>query len=397
MPKRKDRTKRDEFLTEEEARGVYDYSAYVGLDVHKESIVVSVACKGRREPESWGEIPNRPESVRKLVERIEKKFHGELPLLCYEAGPCGYVLYRQLTDMGFHCQVVAPSRIPKIPGDRVKTDKRDAKKLAVMLRGGHLTPVWVPDERQEAMRDLVRARADMKELERRARQRVNAYVLRNGYNWPANKSRWTKTHYDWLESLKLPCHAQHVALQEYINAVRNAGRQVDCLASQVELHMKGWSLAPVVEQIVALRGVDRLSAAILMAELGDISRFASPRQLAAYIGLVPAEHSSGGRRRQGGITRTGNSHARKILVECAWSYRFPARQTLHMKRKTKNCSEQSRAIGWKAQKRLCGRYRKLMETGKNTKQITVAIARELVGFIWDITCKEMDKSMPGAA
>ena len=397
MPKRNNQLKGVAPFTEKEERGIHDYPVYIGLDVHKESIAVAAASRGRREPESWGEIPNRPESVRKLVDRVNKKFDGELALFCYEAGPCGYALYRQLTNMGQHCQVVAPSRIPKMPGERIKTDKRDARKLAVMLRGGHLTPVWVPDERQEAMRDLIRVRADMKEMERKARQRVNAYVLRNGCGWPANKARWTKTHYDWLESLKLPCHAQHVALQEYVNAVRNAEEQVESLTSQIELHMEGWSLAPVVKQLVALRGVDRLSATILMAELGDISRFDSPRQLAAYLGLVPSEHSSGQKRRQGGITRAGNSYARSILVECAWSYRFPARRTMHMKRKAKNCSDRSRSIAWKAQKRLCGRYIKLVEAGKNPKQITVAIARELVGFMWDIACAEMNESMPRAA
>ena len=189
--------KKDRVVHREGCPGFYDYPAYIGLDVHKESIAVAAARRGRKESESWGEIPNRPESVRKLADRVNKKFKGELALFRYEAGPCGYVLYRQLTDMGHHCQVAAPSRIPKIPGERIKTDKRDAKKLTVMLRDGHLTPVWVPDERQEAMLDIVRVRADMadmKDAERRARQRVNAFVLRNGYSWPSNKASWTKTY-----------------------------------------------------------------------------------------------------------------------------------------------------------------------------------------------------------
>jgi transposase len=373
------------------AQAFVRYPAYIGLDVHKETIVVAVARVGRDAPESREEIANRPKAVAKLVERLNQEFGGEVLLFCYEAGPCGYVLYRQLLELGHDCQVVAPSLIPRKPGERIKTDRRDARKLSRFLRSGDLTAVWVPDEEQEAMRDLTRARDDMKGQERKARQQLNAYVLRHGHAWPSNKTRWTQTHYNWLESLKFPHDWQQVVLQEYIDAVKAASTRVADITAQMERVLPQWSLAPVVDSLVALRGIDKLAAMILLAELGDISRFDSPKQLMAFLGLVPSEHTSGGRRRQGAITKTGNSHARRMLVESAWSYRFPARQTAHLKRKAASASEEAKVIAWRAQKRLCGRYQTLLQAGKNTKQTTVAIARELAGFIWDIACHEMPK------
>jgi transposase len=372
------------------------YPVYIGLDVHKQTIVVSVARAGRDAPECWGEIANKPKTVARLVERLSQEFNGEVLLFCYEAGPCGYVLYRQLLGLGHECQVVAPSLIPRKPGERIKTDRRDARKLAQFLRNGDLTAVWVPDEEQEAMRDLTRARGDFKAQECKARQQLNAYVLRHGHAWPSNKTRWTKTHYNWLESLKFAHDWQQVVLQEYIDAVKLTSQRVADITAQMMRVLPQWSLAPVVASLVALRGIDKLAAMVLLAELGDISRFDSPRQLMAFLGLVPSEHSSGGRRRQGAITKTGNSHARRMLVESAWSYRFPARQTPHLKRKAKDASDEARAIAWRAQKRLCGRYQHLLHAGKNTKQTTVAVARELAGFIWDIACHEMPKVQPAA-
>ena len=374
-----------------QAQASHKYPAYIGLDVHKEVIAVAIARAGRDAPESRGEIANKPKTVARLVERLNREFDGEVLLFCYEAGPCGYGLYRQLLELGHDCQVVAPSLIPRKPGDRIKTDRRDACKLARTLRSGDLTAVWVPDEEQEAMRDLTRARDDLKAQERKARQQLNAYVLRHGHAWPSNKTRWTQTHYNWLESLKFPHDWQQVVLQEYIDAVKAASQRVADITAQMERVLPQWSLAPVVDSLVALRGIDKLAAMVLLAELGDISRFDSPIQLMAFLGLVPSEHTSGGRRRQGAITKTGNSHARRMLVESAWSYRFPARQTMHLKRKAKNASEEAKVIAWQAQKRLCGRYRTLLQAGKNTQQTTVAIARELVGFIWDIACHEMPK------
>lgn len=367
------------------------YTAYIGLDVHKESIVYAVAHAGREAAESRGEIANKPNKMAKLVDRLNKEFEGEVLLFCYEAGPCGYGLYRQLLALGHDCLVVAPSLIPKKPGDRIKTDRRDARKLAQSLRSGDLTEVWVPDEEQEAMRDLTRARDDMKSQERKARQQLNAFVLRHGHAWPSNRTRWTKTHYNWLESHKLAHDWQQVVLQEYIDAVKAATQRVVDITAQMERVLPHWSMAPVVDSLVALRGIDKLAAMVLLAELGDISRFESPKQLMAFLGLVPSEHTSSHRRRQGAITKTGNAHARRMLVESAWSYRFPARQTAHLKRKAINASDEAKAIAWKAQKRLCGRYKTLTQAGKNTKLACVAIARELAGFVWDIACQEMPK------
>jgi transposase len=367
------------------------HAAYVGLDVHKETIAVAVAEPGRGEPIYRGEIANTPTKVAKLIAKLSEVYEGGLLLFCYEAGPCGYGLYRQLIASGHDCEVVAPSQIPKKAGERIKTDRRDALKLARLLRSGDLTAVWVPDQEQERMRDLSRARDDLKAQERKARQQLNAFLLRHGYHWPKGKSRWTPAHEHWLAGLKLDDPWQQVVLQTYIDAERAAGERVAQLSDQLMRALPAWSLAPVVDSLVALRGIDKLAAIVLLAELGDISRFDSPRQLMAFLGLVPSEHSSGGRRRQGAITLTGNRHARRMLVESAWSYRFPARQTRHLKAKASNASAQAKQIAWKAQVRLCGRYRTLTRAGKNTKLVCVAIARELAGFLWDIVRQEMPR------
>jgi len=368
-----------------------DYAGYVGLDVHKDTIAVAVALPGREAAYDHGEIANKPKAVRKLVERLSKQFDGQLLLFAYEAGPCGYDLYWQLTALGHDCQVVAPGLIPKKPGERIKTDRRDARKLATHARSGELTPVWVPDEEQEAMRDLTRARDDFKGQQRKARQQLNAFLLRHGKVWPTGKSRWTQTHWRWLEGLRFEHDWQQIVLQSYIDAVREATARVADISAQMERALPQWSLAPVVHSLVALRGVDKLTAMVLMAELGDISRFDSPRQLMGFLGLVPSEHSSGPRQRRGAITKTGNRHARRVLVESAWCYRFPPRQTAHLRRKAANASDEAQSIAWKAQKRLCCRYHDLSQAGKNTKVVTVAVARELVGFVWDIARLEMPK------
>ena len=371
--------------------------AYIGLDVHKETIAVSVVRDGHEDPEPLGEVANRPQSVKKPIARLNKQFYGEALLFCYEAGPCGYVLYRQLMELGHHCCVVAPSRVPKMPEERIKTDRRDAFKLARMLHSGNLTAVWVPDEQQEAMRDFVHARDDLKDQERKARQQLNNYLQRHGHNWSSNRVRWTKTHYNWLEELRFPHPTQQIVLQEYMNAVKEASLRVSDITAEAEKARERWSLSPAVEAFVALRGIDRLAATILLVELGDISRFDSPRQLASFVGLIQSGYSSRARGFRGAITRTGNAHVRRMLVECAWSYRFPARQTMHLKRKAKDAPEEAKKIAWRAQKRLCGRYRKLTLAGKNTRQTTVAVARELMGFIWDIVCSDMEKLTPRAA
>ena len=370
------------------------YACHVGLDVHKESIAVAVAEAGRAPAAYCGEIANRPAAVGELAARLARAHGGELIQFCYEAGPCGYEVHRRLTGMGFDCEVVAPSRIPKAPGERIKTDRRDAVKLARLSRGGELTPVWVPDEDQEAMRDLVRARSDFKRAELRARQQLGAFLLRHGRRW--SRGRWTRAHYAWLDGQRFERAWQEWAFREYLDAARAASDRVAALTKRLHDALPGWSLAPVARSLAALRGVDTLTATTLLAELGDISRFDSPRQLMGYLGLVPSEHSSGGRRRQGGITRTGNGHARRALVESAWSYRFPARRTAHLERKAAAASGEAKAIAWKAQRRLCGRYRRLIESGKNSKQANVAVARELSGFVWDIVRREMARVPPAS-
>ena len=378
-------------------KGWSRYGAFVGLDVDKETIAIAVALPGRDAPAYRGEMAPTPKAIGKWLEGLNSEFGGALLLFCYEAGPCGYGLHRQILGAGHDCEVVAPSLIPKKAGERIKTDRRDALKLARLLRAGELTGIWVPDEEQEAMRDLCRARDDMKSQERKACQQLNAFVLRHGHHWPSGKNRWTAAHYNWLESIQFDQPYLQIVLQEYIDAVKAATQRVADLTDQLMRALPGWSLAPVVDSLVALRGIDKLAATVLLAELGDISRFESPKQLMAYLGLVPSEHSTGSRRRQGAITLTGNGHARRMLVECAWSYRFPARQTAHLKRKAAAASDEAKTIGWRAQKRLCGRYRTLTQAGKNTKLVCVAIARELAGFIWDIVCREMPRLRGAAA
>jgi transposase len=245
------------------------YAVYVGLDVHKETLVVALARRGRGSSELWGEVANTPKALVKLVARLSQEFGGEVLSFCYEAGPCGYGLYRQLLGLGHDCQVVAPSLIPRKPGEPIKTDRRDALKLARGLRNGDLTAVWVSDEEQEAMRGLTRARDDMKCQERKARQQLNAFVLRHSHHWPSTKTRWTQTHYHWLESLRFAHDGQQVVLQEYIDAVRAASRRVADITAQLERALPHWSLAPVVDSLVALRGIDKLAETFFRFRRGD--------------------------------------------------------------------------------------------------------------------------------
>lgn len=371
-----------------------EYVIYVGLDVHKKMISVAIAYAGREKPQYWGEIPNRPEAVEKLLRRLSKD--GEVISFCYEAGPCGYGLYRQIVARGHDCQVVAPSLIPVKVGDRVKTDRRDAQKLASLHRAGELTAVWVPGEEQEAIRDLMRAREDMKRARRQVRQQLNGYLLRHGKVYNEQK-HWTQGHLRWLEEVKFAAPLQQLVFQEYVDAQRQADARLAGLTREIERIAESWSLGPVVQALTALRGVDVLTAMTVVAELGDITRFDNPRQLMGYLGLVPSEYSSGGSQRRGAITKTGNGHVRRALVEAAWSYRFMARKTRHLQRRAQRSSERVQAIAWAAQKRLCGRYRRLMERGKLSVQACTAVARELAGFIWAIACEVSGKAQMAAS
>lgn len=355
--------------------------AYVGLDVHKDTIAVAVAYAGREEPVYHGIIAHTNKAVSKLIGRLSAK--AEELHVCYEAGPCGYGLYHRLIAMGHGCEVVAPALIPRKAGERVKTDRRDALSLARLHRAGELTAVWVPEPEQEAMRDLTRAREDMKAIELKARQRLGAFLLRHGRVY-AGKSRWTQAHFRWLETVRFDSPLQPLVLQEYVDAVLEARRRVAGLQEQMRVALAEWSLRPVAEALMALRGVSLTTAMTVLAELGDISRFDSPRQLMSFLGLVPSEHSSGPRRRQGAITKTGNGHVRRVLVEAGWNYRFPARKTRVIERRAERTPPGVQAIAWQAQKRLCGRYRQLIAAGKLKQQVTTAVARELAGFLWAI-------------
>ena len=368
---------------------------YVGLDTHKDTIAVAIADAAGGKPRYYGEIANTPTALSKLLKDVSP--NGEVASYCYEAGPCGYGVYRQISDSGHDCSVVAPSLIPTKPGDRVKTDRRDSENLARLHRADELTPVWVPDQEQEAMRDLTRAREDMKHLERQARQRLCAFLLRHGQRYDSGKGKWTQAYWRWLERIKFGHRVQQLVFQEYVDSVKQQQQRVDDLEQAMHEALADWTLAPVVEGLMALRGCRLITAMTVVAELGDITRFESPRQLMSYLGLVPSESSSGPKTCRGGITKTGNGHVRRVLVESAWCYRFPARKTALLQRRAEQTSEEVQAIAWKAQKRLCGRYQALSKRGVLPQKVSIAIARELTGFIWAIACEVMPKNAAKAS
>ncbi len=349
----------------------------------------AVAAGGLRgEVREYGRIANTPAALQRLVHKLGHQ--GVELRFCYEAGPCGYGIQRQLSAAGHGCVVVAPSLIPKRPGDRIKTDRRDACSLAKLHRAGELTAVWVPDAGHEAMRDLVRARLDAVRALRRARQQLSGFLLRQGCHY--GRPAWTKLHRRWLAGLRFAQAAHHIVLEDYMQAVEAARERRDRLTAQIAAMLPDWALAPVVAALQTMRGMALVNAATLIAELGDLSRFANPRQLMAYLGLVPSEHSSGASVRRGGITKAGNSAARRLLVEAAWTYRFPTRVSRELLRRQESQSKPIREIAWKAQLRLCARYRRLARTGKPANVVTTAIARELAGFVWAIA-----RRVPAAA
>ncbi|TIV56942.1 IS110 family transposase [Mesorhizobium sp.] len=361
-----------------------EHITYVGLDVHKETISVALAVGGRRgEVREHGQISNTPAALTRLLSKLSQP--GAVLRFCYEAGPCGYGIQRQLTAAGHDCVVVAPSLIPRKPGDRIKTDSRDAINLAKLHRAGELTPVWIPDLAHEAMRDLVRARLAAVRSLRQARQQLSGFLLRHGFQY--NRPAWTQMHRRWLAGLRFEQLAHHIVLEDCMSTIEAATARRDRLTAQIETMLVDWVLAPVVHALQALRGMALVTAATVIAELGDITRFENPRQLMAYLGLVPSEHSSGGTRRQGGVTKAGNGTARRMLVEAAWSYRFPARVSREQLLRQEGLPKPIRDTAWKAQMRLCGRYRKLTRAGKPATIVTTAIARELAGFVWAIAAQ----------
>jgi transposase len=353
---------------------------FVGLDVHKESIVIAVADGDGSAPDVVGTIPN---DSRLLVKRLKKLALPASLRVCYEAGPTGFGLYRALSKAGIACEVIAPSLVPRQTSDRVKTDRRDAVKLARFHRSGDLTKVHVPDVVTEAMRDLERARDDAKRAERTARHQLSKFLLRHGRRYEG-RTAWTATHLDWIRNQMFEHEAHNRVLADYVQTVEASTARVDTLTRDIVDLVETWSLRPLVKALQALRGVQLISAVILAAEIGDFARFASAPALMSYLGLIPSEHSSGTTKSRGRITRTGNGHARRILVESAWSYRFGAKMSSGIRRRNEGLATEVQSIAWKAQRRLHGRYKKLMGRGKNKQQTVTAVARELAGFVWSI-------------
>ena len=356
---------------------------FIGLDVHAETIAVAVA-ESSGEVRSLGVIPNRPESIRRLIKKLGPAKHLRI---CYEAGPTGYVVYWQLTKLGVRCEVVAPSLVPVKPGDRVKTDRRDALKLARSYRAGDLTAVWVPDAAHEALRDLVRAREVAKKDQLRARHRLGKFLLRHGRRPPTPMKAWTQAHLAWVKSAVRFDHApQEATLLDYIHEVDHVAARIVRLETAIEaaIHDAPVRMRAVIDALQALRGIAMVSAVTIAAEVGELSRFAKPRQLMGYSGAVASEDSSGPRTRRGGITKAGNAHLRRVVIEAAWAYRHrPAVGPTLRKRQAAVCAE-VKEIAWKAQHRLHTRYRALTARGKCRQQVVTAIGRELLGFIWAI-------------
>jgi transposase len=352
------------------------------MDVHKDSIAVAyVAQDHGAEVTYLGALGTRLCDIDQLVRKMQSK--ATHLIFVYEAGPCGYWLYRYLMKKGYDCWVVAPSLIPKKSGDRVKTDRRDAMQLARLARSGDLTAVYVPKVEDEAIRDLTRAREDTISDLKDAKLRLKAFLLRHDIRY-TGRANWGPAHLRWLSEVVCPTPAQQIVFQEYVRAVQEHTERLQRLDQELQEHVKAWRLSPVVEAFQALRGVQFTVAVTLVAEMGALTRFESPRELMKFMGLIPSEHSSGEQRRQGSITKAGNTHARRVLVEGAWAYRYPAKVSRHLQLRLEKQPKVIQDISWKAQVRLCKRYQRLVARGKHANVVTVAIARELTGFLWAI-------------
>jgi transposase len=370
---------------------------FVGMDVHAETIAVAVAETGG-EVRSHGVIPNRLESIRKLIGKLGP---AKQLKVCYEAGPTGYVLYWQLSQLGVACEVIAPSLVPSKAGDRVKTDRRDADKLARCYRAGELTAVWVPDAAHEALRDLVRAREAAKKDQLRARHRLGKFLLRHGKRAEGIKA-WTKQYLEWIGiHVHFDQPAQQATLQDYMDEVKHVAERIVRLEKAIDdaVREAPAEVRNVIEALQALRGVAQTTAATIVSELGCLSRFESPRQLMGYSGLVASEHSSGNRIQRGSITKTGNAHLRRVVVEAAWPYQHRPNVTGFLLRRQKSLtiSDEVKQIAWKAQHRLNKRYKAMLARGKNKNQIVTAVGRELLGFIWAIATQTERQQRTAAA
>ena len=355
---------------------------FIGMDVHKETIAVAyVAQDHGAEVTYLGTMGTRQCDIDQLVRKMQSK--AKHLIFVYEAGPCGYWLYRYLTKKDSPCWVVAPSLIPKKAGDRVKTDRRDAMPLARLARSGDLTLVSVPKVEDEAIRDLSRAREDTLSDLKDAKLRLQAFLLRHDIRY-TGRANWSPAHLRWLSEVVCPTPAPHIVFQEYVRAVTEHTARLRRLEHELHEHVQSWRLHAVVEALQALRGVQCTVAVTMVAAMGDLSRFDTPRELMKFLGLVPSEYSSGDRRQQGSITQAGNTHARRALVEGAWAYRSPAKVSRHLQLRLEKHPTIIQDISWKAQVRLCQRYRRLVARGKHANVVTVAIARELAGFMWAI-------------
>ncbi len=354
---------------------------WVGLDVHAKSIAVAILALGMKEPQTRS-IPNKAEAIGALFAELLRK---AVVFACYEAGPCGYAIHRQLRSMGVSCEVIAPSLIPSKPGERIKTDRRDAVKLARYLRAGELTPIVVPDEQHEADRDLMRVREDVRRDRTAARNRLSKFLLRQGLHIGGNKREWTKGHWEWVRAQRLEHPSAQFTFEHYIAEVE----RLDLAMARVEAAMNALAATPryagAVGRLTCLRGIKTLSAMVLLTELGDLRRFDHPRQLMAYTGLVASERSSGESTKRGGITKTGNAHVRRILVEAAWSYRH-GRTTLTPRVRAQLETQPSdvATIATKSVQRLSKRYARLVARGKPSPVASTAVARELCGFVWSL-------------
>ncbi len=355
---------------------------FVGMDVHKDTIAVAyVAQEHGAEVTYLGTIGTRQCDLDQLIRKRQSK--AQHLIFIYEAGPCGYWLYRYLQQKHYDCWVVAPSLIPKKAGERVKTDRRDAVQLARLARSGDLTLVYVPQVNDEAIRDLTRAREDTISDLKDAKFRLKAFLLRQDIRY-AGRANWGPAHLRWLAEVVCPTPAQQIVFQAYVRTVTEHTERLGRLDQELREQVTTWRLHPVVDALQALRGVQFTVAVTMVAEIGDLTRFEPPSELMKCLGLVPAEYSSGARRQQGAITKTGNTHARRVLVEGAWAYRYPAKVSRQLQLRLENQPQVIQDISWKAQVRLCKRYQRLVAQGKHANVVTVAIARELVGFVWAI-------------
>jgi transposase len=358
-------------------------TTYVGLDAHQNTLTVATAEFGRQESDIIGTINNEPVSVTKMVRKLEKK--GNELIFCYEAGQLGYGLYRQIKSMGHECFVIAPSLIPQKPGDRVKTDCRDARNLARCLRNGDLTSVWVPDEEYESLRDLVRARESAVEDLHRNRQRLLKFLLKLGIKKPEGINKnWTLKHRTWLNSLKLANTVHEMIFREHLHTIEECENKIGRYEKEIEIQSLESTLSETIKALQAFRGIALVTAVTIVAEVGDITRFKKATHLMSYAGLVPGEHSSGNTIRRGSITKAGNSHLRWIVTESAWHYRHRPSVGLTLKNRQRGISEEVKQISWKAQHRLNLKYRRMLARGAVKQKTITAVARELLGFIWAV-------------